>query len=153
MERFETFTRSIFKLNRFIQKIKAKKMKEYGLKGTTSVCLYYLSVRKNLSARDLVILCEEDKAAISRALQSLEEKKYIKYDGDMNKKKYNTTILLTDEGKNVAEDINNKVMDALSVGGSGLTEENRKIFYDSLIKITNNLEDYIFEGEEKDVIY
>ena len=53
---------------------------------------------------------------------------------------------LTNEGRKVAEIINQKATLAVEKAGAGLTEENRKIFYQSLEIITNNLRQISEEG-------
>ena len=40
--RFETFSLSILELNRYLQKIKELEMKQFGLKASHTMCLYYL---------------------------------------------------------------------------------------------------------------
>lgn len=147
MDRFEKFTSSILKLNRFVQKIKAFEMKEYNLKGTSIMCLYYLNIHNGLTSSELVKLCEEDKAAISRAIATLYEKGYILYIDNEIKKKYNTKIYLSNEGKIVADNVHKKVNRVLEKGGNGLTDEQRNCFYDSLSIIMNNLEEYTNECE------
>ena len=99
MDRFKVFTTSFLKINRLVSKIKTIEMKEYGLKGTTIMCLYFASKQDNLTSSDLVRLCQEDKAQVSRALQELEEKELLTYQYDNTKKKYNALIILTSKGK------------------------------------------------------
>ena len=73
MERFETFTLLVSKLSRSIRKIKSEEMAEFGLKGPHVSCLYYLSQCGGLTASELCERCEEDKAAVSRSLEYLEQ--------------------------------------------------------------------------------
>ena len=60
MDRFQVFTTTFLKINRLVSKIKTIEMQEYGLKGTTIMCLYFASKLDNLTSSDLVKLCQED---------------------------------------------------------------------------------------------
>ena len=78
MERFQQFTVLITKINRSIHKIKTGEMEEFSLKSPHVSCLYYLYKSKgSLTATKLCEICDEDKAYISRSLDSLENSKYI----------------------------------------------------------------------------
>ena len=142
MDRFEMFTSSVLKINRFVQKIKSFEIKEYNLKGTTVSCLYYLNHHNSLTSTELVKLCEEDKATISRALSELEKKNYITFDSSF-KKKYNTKVFLTDEGKKVSNYIDLRVNNIFEICGNNLSDEERINFYNTLVKIANNIEEYV----------
>ena len=75
---FEHFTITILKLNKLVQKIKLYEMQEYGLKAIHVMCGYYLMENPDgLTASELVKLTLEDKAAISRALKTLQEKGFV----------------------------------------------------------------------------
>lgn len=143
---FENFTITILKLNKLVQKIKIYEMEEYGLKAIHVMCGYYLNCHpEGLTATELSKLTLEDKAAISRALVQLRDKGYVKYDP----KKYNAVILLTEEGKKVADYITDKSNRAVDAGSAVLSEEERVFFYKSLESIAKNLETY-YDGLIKD---
>ena len=62
-------------------------MKKYGLKGTQVNYLFYLYENENnITATEICSLCVEDKGFDSRALKDLEEKGFIEYKKDDNKK-------------------------------------------------------------------
>ena len=90
-----------------------------------------------LSAKDEVLLY---KAAISKALSALYEKGYIVLENGENKK-YRSSYFLTDAGREIIERLNDKIRAAVSGGGTGLTDEERDIFYRCLSKIVTNLEE------------
>lgn len=140
-ERFEDFAVSMIKAGKLIQKIKNIEMQEYKLKAIHSMILYYLNEYDGgISNTDLVKLIQEDKAAISRALKDLLDKNYIAYQShDMI---YHTKISLTEEGKAIAKELDQKAIRAVIVGGNGLSKEEREIFYHALHLITSNLEAY-----------
>ncbi|MDE7439809.1 MAG: MarR family transcriptional regulator [Clostridia bacterium] len=136
---FENFTITILKLNKLVQKIKNYEMQEYGLKTIHVMCGYYLNNHpEGLTASELTKLTLEDKAAISRALKTLQEKGYVSYDPN----KYNAVIKLTDEGKHLASAIGSKAERAVSAGSYDFTDEERQSFYKELGTIAANLEAY-----------
>ena len=141
-KRFENFTVSIIKLYRLVQRIKVHEMRDYGLKSVHVMCIYYLNEHEEgLTAGELISLTFEDKAAISRALALLREKNYIAYDAS----KYNSLITLTEEGKKVADYINQKADLAVDAGSADLSESERKLCYRFLDEITENLQKYYSE--------
>lgn len=146
--RFEAFAGSIIELNRNIHKIKDIEMKKLKLKGNHAMCLYYLGQHEEgLTATELTSFCKEDKSAISRCLHQLNEKELVSCDRYEKKRSYRTRLHLTEEGKKIAAKINERIEVALFTGGDGLTEEQRRNFYDSMEIIKNNLSRYIKEQE------
>lgn len=136
---FETFTVTILKINKLVNKIKLYEMQEFDLKSVHVMCVYYLNEsRGGLTASELMRLTLEDKAAISRALKTLSDKGYISY----NANTYNAEITLTEEGVKIAEAINGKAARAVAAGRADFSEEERLFFYQSLKKIADNLEKY-----------
>lgn len=148
-ERFETFTTQILKINRCIRKIKNFEVAQYNLKGTQVICLYYLYKEgENMTSKKLCELCDEDKASVSRALDYLNGEEYIVCQSK-TKKPYNSPISLTEKGKEVGVIIAEKVDRLLSNVGKGLSEENREVFYKSLLTISDNLQKICENYESK----
>ena len=141
-KRFENFTISVMKLYRLVQRIKVHEMRDYGLKSVHVMCIYYLNERKEgLTAGELIALTFEDKAAISRALALLRDKNYIAYDAN----KYNALITLTEEGKKVAEYIDEKADSAVMAGSATLSDDERELCYRFLGEVSENLQEYYNE--------
>ena len=145
--RFETFTILIAKVSRCIYKIKTGEMAEYDLKSSHVSCLYYLYKANSLTAKELCDLCGEDKANISRAIRYLEEQGYV-YCQATAQKRYQSALLLTEKGNAVGKEITEKIDRILYDVSEGVTEENRKIFYQSLAVICENLEKICIKYEE-----
>ena len=138
--RFETFTVQIAKINRCIKKIKTEEMSEYNLKSPHLSCLYYMFKNQiALTAKELCEICDEDKGAISRSIDYLEKNGYI-FGDSKTEKRYRSPLHLTEKGEKAGESIANKIDNILVLASEGLTEENRKIFYESLILISDNLQ-------------
>ena len=121
-DRFERFVVSITELHRYLQKLKELEMGQLDLKAGYTMCLYHLGKHPELSAKGLVS-CE------------LPE----------NNRSYRTLYYLTEEGSTVVKKIGSRIYSALAHGGDGMTEEQRVNLYDSLERISHNLEQYLAE--------
>lgn len=136
---FENFTINILKLNKLVQKIKNYEMREYDLKTIHVMCAYFLYHNpQGLTASELVRLTLEDKAAISRALKTMQDKGFNQYDNN----KYNAPIQLTDDGRKLALAIGDKAERAVKAGSADMTDEERIFFYKNLSSIADQLEEY-----------
>lgn len=151
-DRFETFAHTIAQINRAIQKIKSSEMHELGLKGTHTMCLYYLGKHPDgLTSTELSALCREDKAAISRSIAELETLSLIQSTAGSGKREYRAKLLLTEKGKHIACYINKKISELLFIGGAGLSEKEREQFYSCLRLIAGNLKHYLDAEDEQKV--
>ncbi len=139
-ERYQLFTTLITRCARAIKKIKSGEMSKFNLKGLHVSCLYYLYInKKSLTATELCDICDEDKASVSRAIDTLEAGGYVVCDSK-TQKKYNCPVSLTEKGCEIAKSVADKIDGIVNIASQGLSEENRKIFYSSLTLISNNLE-------------
>ena len=138
-ERFRTFTVLIMKINRYIHRIKTEEMQEFELKSPHVSCLYYLYKSGGTTAKGLCDVCAEDKGAISRSVEYLEEKGCV-FCQSGEKKRYNAELILTEKGEKIAEKIVKKIDSVLDQASLGVLEEERSVLYISLSLICNNLE-------------
>jgi DNA-binding MarR family transcriptional regulator len=138
-ERFETFTVLLNRINRNIRKIKNKEMSNYEIRSPHISCLYYLYISKELTSKDLCERCEEDKATISRSLDYLEKNNYI-ICKSQSKKRYNAPFELTERGARAGKRIADKISAVLEEISTGISDEDRAIFYRSLNVISENIE-------------
>ncbi len=145
MDRFQMFTVLIAKIARYIHKIKTLEMAEFGLKSWHLSCLYYLYCLGSLTAKQLCSICQEDKASISRAIEFLKNNGYVVCSTDG--KRYNSLFTLTKKGYDVGERLAKKINDILSEAGEGISETERTLMYDSLKKISDNLQKIIVDEE------
>ena len=133
---FESFTISVLRLNKLIQKIKLLEMEEFGLRAIHVMCVYYLDEnRAGLTAGELVRMTLEDKAAISRALGALRDGGYIVY----NTRSYNSRARLTESGLELARFIRKRAENADDAVSSGMTDDERKNLRGMLGEITKRL--------------
>ncbi|MCM1438281.1 MAG: MarR family transcriptional regulator [Roseburia sp.] len=140
MDRYNKFTVLINRIVRSIHRIKHEAMAKYGLASAHVSCLYYLYKEgKALTARELCDKCEEDKAAVSRAIDLLTREGYVTCGGG-SAKKYKSPITLTEKGTATGRDIADKIDDVLARVSECVREDDRVILYDSLEKISDELQ-------------
>ena len=148
VERFETFTILLNRINRNIRKIKNMEMANYELRNSHVSCLYYLYTTEGLTSKDLCERCEEDKATISRSLDYLEKNGYLICKSD-NKKRYNATFELTERGLRAGKRTTERITAVLDEISKGISEEEREIFYRNLNIISENI-DKVAKSYESD---
>lgn len=151
MDRFSKFTILINRIVRNVYKIKAEEMSRFGLKGTHVSCLYYLyRAEKPLTASELTSACDEDKAAISRAVDYLTKEGFVTCEGAALKK-YKSPVLLTEKGVEVSKAVAARVDSIIAVASEGLSDGDREIFYKGLDLISGNLQKICDAKEENGV--
>jgi len=144
--RFQSFVGGISSCYKYIQHIKSIEMAEFGLKGAHVMCLFFWSQHpQGLTAAALSQLCAEDKAAISRTIASLQKDGLIA----ACDKKYRAILQLTQEGRQVAHQVNHLIEQWVDFGGSGISEDDRAVFYRVLDTIGTNLKTNIENNERK----
>ena len=148
IHRFEKLSTGVTQIYKDIQKLK----KHYlGPQGTQVMCLYYLSRNpQGLTAARLCSFCEADKAGISRILSNLEKQGVISYDVPEGKKKYRANAVLTEEGKQYADRVLHLILEVTEKAGTGITEEEREVFYRVLSRIAGNLEQICTELDQQE---
>ena len=134
--RYKTFTGLMTRLMRSIKRIKADEMADFQLKGPHVSCLYYLYDEGDMTAAALCEKSGEDKAALSRALETLAAGGYIR----RGETRYKSLISLTDRGRGVCEEISQRIDAVVAEAGAGLSESDRAAMYRALGAICQNLE-------------
>ncbi len=137
--RFETFTLALSEISSSWSKIASEELAPYGLKGGYVVYLIALfKSREGLTAANLSDMCNRDKAEVSRAVRALESKGFIIRDLTTSNG-YRAKITLTDEGRKITSEIRERIKLIVDSAGTGLSEEERESFYNSLDMISKNL--------------
>ena len=144
--RFEQFSASVSCIHRCIQKIERVEMAKYGLKGPHAQCL--LAMRHNpegITASRLCSLCDKDKAAISRTVAELEQEGLVErcMKGAV---RYRALLKLTVQGETAAAQVEEQVKRAVEKAGSGMTDDQRVVFYQVLDLIAGHLQTICEEG-------
>lgn len=146
IDRFEKFTFSIFEITRYWHKLASDEMVRYGLKGAHAT---YLSTLYNhdegVTAPVLAELCGKDKADVSRAMALMEDKGLVIKEA-VGKNKYRGLLKLTQEGKQAAVRVRERIAVAVDLSGKGLTIEQRDAFYHALGLITDNMRELSANG-------
>ena len=148
IERFIEFTSNIAQAYKQINRIKSEKMADFGLKASHVMCLFYIGKHASgLTAGELVELCREDKAGISKCLGELKKQQLIEMDDDNGMRKYRTRYRITSKGAAIYESISGIIVEVVEKCGADLSEEERSVFYRSLGVIVGNLEKIHFETD------
>ena len=145
-ERFNLFTVLINNISRSIRRIKTEEMAEFNLKSSHVSCIYYLYIYNSLTAKELCDISSEDKANISRSIEHLEQSGYIICKSDAPKR-YNSPLVLTEKGKEIAIKISKKLDGIVDRVTAGLDDATRETMYKGLNIIFSNLQDMCDEYE------
>ena len=140
IERFERFTSAISTATKCVVKLKAREVREKGLRATHVMTLISIgkSGTRGVTATTIGKYCREDKAGISKDLAVLKEKGYI-LPRNESEKKYRVRYVLTDMGKDLYEKIREDIRATVARCGDGVDDGEREIFYRVLDKIVDNL--------------
>lgn len=144
VERLELFAGSISCIYHYIQKIERVEMAKYGLKGPhTQYLLALYRCPEGLTAAQLCRACDKDKAAVSRAVAELEQEGLVTRSSIHS---YRCPVTLTQAGRDAAIRVENKALKAVEAASTGISEENREIFYKTLDLYASNLRKLLDEG-------
>lgn len=146
IDRFERFSLFLSEIVRYWHKIAADELERYGLKGACAV--YFTALYRypeGITAKQLGEMCGKDKSDVSRAISQMEQKGLVVKRG-VNDNLYRARLVLTEDGRAAAEHINERAQRAVELGGKGLSDEHRAIFYESLARIAANLQTLSTEG-------
>ena len=146
LRRFEQFCTSAFSIYRSILKIERIEMEKFGLKGPHAQCLLNMSrYPEGITAAQLCTIGDKDKAAISRTVAELEEAGMLIRQCNGNNR-YRAQLTLTERGVDAAARVAERAKRAVEKAGSGLTDEQRAVFYHALGLIADNLQNICDEG-------
>ena len=139
VERFEKFSYLISELSKLLHKLEAEELMELGVKGPYAIYILALAKSKSgISMPNLSKICARDKADVSRAVAALIEKGLAKK-LDTEQMKYRAPVILTEKGFLVAERISDKARRAVEIASEGISDADRKTFYDTLETICSNM--------------
>ena len=139
ISKYEIFSTVVSSLYHDIQRIERQEMAKYGLKGPHAQCLVIMDrYREGITAARLCEICERDKAAVSRTVAELEEAGLITR-REQNGIRYRVPLMLTEEGRAAARNVNAVAGRAVEQAGFGLNDSQREVFYQVLGHIAQNL--------------
>lgn len=139
IDRFGRFSLAIFEISKYWHKIASDALAVYGLK--SSHALYLTTIHKHPDGITIPQLCEEcgkDKSDASRMISILEKKGFVKKQ-EVNGSRYRGVLVLTDEGKAIAQQVSDLASRMVETASQDLTDEMRDNLYRSLDSIIVNL--------------
>lgn len=146
LNRFARFSLAISEIDRCWHKLAAEEMAKYELNSPHAVYLTTLyNFAEGITAAKLGELCCKNKADVSRMVAILEKKGLVRKEA-IGGNLYRAKLLLTEEGKQAAEHVQQRAAVAVELAGSGMSEEEREVFYRCLELITSNLQILSKEG-------
>ena len=146
LNRFEQFTTAISTLYRDVQRIARDEMEKQGLRGAFAQYLLAISrYPEGITAAALCEVCDKDKAAVSRIIGEMEAKGLLEKESD-GSSQYRAKLHLTTAGQQAAAFVRERASLAVELAGSGLSDEDRKIFYSALERISSNLQQICADG-------
>ena len=148
VSRFEQFSASVASIHRSIQKIERVEMAKYGLKGPHAQCLLTMSRHpEGVTSSQLCIICDKDKAAISRTVAELEREGLVER-GMRGTNRYRALLQVTEQGQKAAEHVAERAKLAVEKASEGMTDEQRVTLYQVLSLIASHLQTICEEGLE-----
>lgn len=144
--RYEAFTSVISAIHRCVQKIERDEMIHCGYKGAFAQYLTAMThYPQGVTAAQLCEVCDRDKAAVSRVLSEMEDKRLIRRITPCDHS-YRALLTLTEEGRAAADFVFQRGQSAVNTVGRDLTDTEREVFYTALNKIATNLEEVCLDG-------
>ena len=139
-ERFEDFVGMISALSKEIQRIKMVEATKLGIKGADVMLLYQLARHpQGLTSAELARRCSVTRAAVSRALATLEDKGFVMVQPDPGAGRYRAAVMLSARGAAAMESATRIIDRVVSESGDAVSERNRAIMYSSLSTILDQL--------------
>lgn len=146
LNRFARFSLAISEIDRCWHKLAAEEMAKYELNSPHAVYLTTLyNFEEGVTAAKLGELCCKNKADVSRMVAILEKKGLVRKEA-IGGNLYRAKLVLTEEGKQAAEHVQQRAAVAVELAGSGMSEEEREVFYRCLELITSNLQTLSKDG-------
>ena len=141
-ERYRQFTTAVMGIAYSLQRIRGAALTDYQLSAQHINSIFYLDrFPEGLTPGEITRLSMEDKSSVSRSLNQLRERGFIKGTGQEGHK-YKIRYVLTEKGKEAAVVLQEKIREAVEAGGSTLSAEERTIFYNALEGVNENLRQY-----------
>jgi len=155
-EHFISFSVTISRLNKLIQKLKTEGMKLFDMKAAHTLCLYQLLFHNGSSFSELAVNCDLDPALVSRILSELTENGMVRKEGKPGK--YNARYYLTKSGQEISSQIREIINSIQLKANINISPEDLTVFYHVLYQLLDNFEDMaskteeLFQNNEKEAI-
>ena len=137
-DRFVNFSNLLYSAGKSLHRIKTRGMESYGLGSTHPFCLRALYAHpEGMTRTQLATVCSVDKAQISRLVSELAEMGYVTESS--KGAGYRKKVVLTDEGRRIAEDMDAKVKRVLAYVSGEIPLAEIEQMYKTLNRICENL--------------
>ena len=144
LERFGKFTLLVDGIYKSIHKIKLDTAPYLGIKSVHVFWVYSLRAHPDgLTSTELAAITEIDRSLVSREIEELCEKGFIKMErrSEAKRRNYNALLTLTPEGERLGRQIVRTAMKVQDAADAGIREKDLIPMYSTLLKIYNNLSD------------
>lgn len=139
LNRFEKFTFFIEEVARVLHKIMGDEMEFFGLKGPTAIYILMLAEHsEGVTVSAISEKCGRDKADVSRSIAALCQKELV-YKKNCTRSNYRALIYLTEKGEDAAARLRKRAKMAVEYASHDVSDDDRRIFYDTLETIYTNL--------------
>ena len=144
---FTKFSRLFSKLDRSWHKLTGNEMAKYELNSPHAVYLdaLYDAPEDGITAAQLAKMCGKNKADVSRMVAILIRKGLVKKVA-VGRNMYRARLVLTEEGRQAAECVQQQAEAAVELAGEGLSAEEKATFFKALEVITANLQKLSADG-------
>lgn len=149
-ERFYIFTQLIDGIHKSIHRIKFDFAPSFGVKSVHMFWIYELHAHpEGLTAAELANKSMISRSLVSREIERLQEEGFIVVHETARgkRKSYNSRIMLTPKGHELAAAIQKEAMCIQNLANAGISEEDLIIFYRTLEKFHKNLQNVIEVNE------
>lgn len=138
-DRFEMFVGLIGNASKSIQRIKAQKMKKYGLTSAHTNCICRLESAEPAGLTQMELVRQEgmDASQISRVLRELMAKDYVQVSGEEGH--YRRRYSLTEQGLSIAKEIRGIIITINDFVSKSIPEEDIEVFYQTFREICASL--------------
>ncbi|MBQ2866303.1 MAG: MarR family transcriptional regulator [Clostridia bacterium] len=139
LDRFQQFSFSVSEIHRYLLQIEREEMEKLGYKAYFAQYLVTMSRHpEGVTAVELGKACDKDKAAVSRAVSEMIEKGLLtrQLTGGNG---YRAPLHLTKKGQQVARHVCDRARLAVTAVGGEIDGDRRRVFYDVLTTIADNL--------------
>ncbi|MBQ4600937.1 MAG: MarR family transcriptional regulator [Oscillospiraceae bacterium] len=144
--RFEHISYLVSAIDRCIGQLEREEMEKQGYKGAYAQYLAALSrYPHGLTPSELSVLCDRDKAAVSRCVGQMEKQGLLTRNAEQEQV-YKAKLVLTPAGKQAAEFVCRRAQTAVEAVGDKLTQQQRQTMYEALEYIASGLEKLTREG-------
>ena len=136
---FEQLSIGVHELYLTMHRVETKQMEKYGLRGAyVKYLVALLHTPEGLTISQLCEICDQDKAAVSRAVSELVGREFIWRDNP-RKNHYRAKLNLSERGCELAKEVCNSAKDAFDEAVAGLTQEQKDNLYELMFAVSDNL--------------